>query len=280
MKSLILLSAALLATGTPAAFDGVDRPDTTAWPEVPAAILIEQDPWAMVIGADLPLVEVYADGTVLRVDATNTRDRGYLISQLAPREMRRLRDSIGPTEEFLALRDFYDSSPNVTDQPTTQLILSAGEMDKSVSVYGYALGTVDTPAYTVLPSGEKGDEVPREFDRVARLLAALAPLHELPWKPRYIEVMLWPYDHSPVSPVDWPADWPSAESPLTFARGNSYSITLPGSDLARLREYVQRRGEKQAVLWNGRKWSIAYRLVMPGSALAAKLATAAPKGGG
>jgi hypothetical protein len=280
MKPLVVLAAALLARATPAAFDGVDSPDSTAWPEEPAAMLIEHDPWAMVIGADLPLVEVYADGTVLRADAGNTRDPGYLVSQLAPREMERLRESIGPTKELLALRDYYDSRPNVTDQPTTQLVLSAGETSKSVSVYGYALGTVDTPAYTVIAGGEKGDEVPREFDRVARLLAALAPRHELPWKPRYIEVMLWPYDHSPDLPMSWPADWPSVGSPLTFARGNSYSVVLPGSELARLRDYVERRGERQAVLWNGGKWSIGYRLVMPGSALAAQIATAAPKGGG
>jgi hypothetical protein len=227
----------------------------------------------MVIGADLPLVEVYADGTVLRADPGNSRDRGYLISQLGPEELQRLLDSIGPTEDFLALGELYETSPAVSDQPTTELILSAGKRDKSVSVYGYSLGTVDTPAYTVIAGGGKGDEVPREFDRVARLIASLAPRNEVPWKPRFVEVMLWPYDHSPDTPMPWPTDWPSHESPLTFARGGSYSIVLPGTELSRLREYVHKRGERQAVLWHERKWSIAYRLLMPGSDLATRIAT-------
>jgi hypothetical protein len=277
MRLPLLLAATLLAGVTTPAFVGVERPDANAWPSSPVAVLIEQDPWAMVIGADLPLVEVYADGTVLRADMSNRHDRGYLTSQLADDEMERLLASIGPTKELLTLGEFYDALPTVTDQPTTQLILFAGQQVKSVSVYGYALGTVDTPAYTVIGGSQEGDEVPREFDRVARLLASLAPTNEVPWKPRYIEVMLWPYDHSPDLPMDWPADWPSHESPLTFARGDSYSIALPGAELARLREYVAKRGERQAVLWHGCKWSIAYRLVMPGSDLAAKIATASSR---
>ena len=47
----------------------------------------------------------------------------------------------------------------------------------------------------------------------------------------------------------------------------------------RLRKYVEQRGERQAVLWNNHKWSIEYRLVMPGGAVAKQIANVTPKHG-
>jgi hypothetical protein len=275
------LATLLLAGGDPGSKpEGVPEPDQSAWPENPVAILVEQDPWAMVIGADLPVVEVYSDGTVLRADPSNRADRSFLVSQLKADGSRRLLQAIGPTKAFTALDEFYNLLPNVTDQPTTQLVIFDGAHAKSVSVYGYSLGTVDKPAYTVFGHRSKAEKLPSEFDRVARLLASLAPKNEQPWQPRYVEVMLWPYEHSPEEPMAWPKGWPSADSPLVFPRRHSYSVIVPGSELPARESTFEQRGDRQAVLWNGHKWPIAYRLVLPASEMAERIAAVAAMQGG
>lgn len=246
--------------------DLVGRADVNAssWPTEPIAALIERNPWAMVIGADLPLLEVYADGTVLRANPESTPDRAFLASQLTAAEMQAFQTFLDTSSSFWGLEDFYNLSPDITDQPTTEVVLAKDGRQKRVAVYGYSLGTVESPAYTQLPKNSSPDKLPPVFDRLAKTLASIKPSNSISWQPRFVEVMIWPYEHSPEEPMPWPSEWPAPGTADVIPRGTSFSIILPGTELENVRMFVGRRGEKQAVLFDGKKWSIAYRLVMPG----------------
>ncbi|HEV2607046.1 MAG TPA: hypothetical protein VGT79_03595, partial [Xanthomonadaceae bacterium] len=106
-------------------------------------MLVEQNPWAMVIGADLPSVVVYSDGTVLRADPNSRKEPTYLVSQIRGNEWNRLLQSIGPTPAFDVLKENYSMS-GPTDRPTTAVVLFGKGGRRSVSVYGYSTAPQDT----------------------------------------------------------------------------------------------------------------------------------------
>src|SRR5438105_4353566 len=187
--------------------EGVRNPNAHAWPDEPVAVLIEHDPWAMVIGADTPRAEVFRDGTVLRLDVGDrSRPPQLLVSQLTATERDHLLNVIGPSWTFWRMRDEYNLAPNVTDMITTELIVSDGNRLKRIQVYGYAPEEWHPPAYTILPRNKTADSLPSEVDRICKVLATLKPHHEVPWEPRYIEVMMWPYDHSREQPLPGPRE--------------------------------------------------------------------------
>jgi len=249
---------------------GVPAPERDAWPAEPLAVLIAHNPWAMMIGADTPRAEVFNDGTVIRLDPKTGK---LFVSQLTRDELARVKDALKPSESFWKLKDDYNVMPNVTDLITTELVVMEGSRFKRIQVYGYSPEKWSPPATTIFPGrGEKADSLPGEFERICKLLVALKPAHELPWTPRYIEVMIWPYDYSPDIPMEWPASWPNLTSPMAFAMQDQYSLILPGSELEALEQYVAKRGERQAILIGGKKWSIDYRPVMPGGRWARDIA--------
>lgn len=277
---VVLLSLCAACARSPS-LELVGRADVSAsaWPSEPIAAVMELNPWAMVLGADLPLVEIYSDGTVLRADPMSATDRGFLVSQLTAQEMKAIRSFLKSSSSFWELEEAYDLSPNVTDQPTTEVILAKEGRQKRVAVYGYSLGTVETPAFTRFPRSGNPDRLPGVLDRLARTLASVNPSNSVPWQPRYIEVMIWPYEYSPEEPIAWPSDWPAPESADVLPRGDSYSVILPGTELADLRMLVAQRREKQAVAFAGKKWAIAYRLVMPGGEVERRLIESRSKHG-
>jgi len=268
---LLLLIACQPTTGRA---QSTPSPASDAWPEEPIAILIEHDPWAMVIGADIPRVSIYADGTVIRLEkGSPTRKAQLFVSQLKGDEWERVRKAIHPAESFWELRDEYNVAPNVTDLITTELVVTEDERFKRIQAYGYSAEAWTPPAQTImLKEDAKSDSLPREFDRICLALATLKPNNERVWSPRYVEVMIWPYEYAPDESLEWPARWPNLTSPMAFQRGASYSLILPGSELSALEAFVARRGQRQAIQISGRKWAIAYRPVMPGGTWASEIA--------
>ena len=250
---------------------GTPNPPATAWPTTPIAVLIEHNPWLMVIGADTPRVELFEDGTLIQMQETKAGEPQLFVSRLTPAEMTQVRGALGPSWTFWRLKDAYNTAPNVTDLVTTELVVAKGKQFKRIQVYGYAPEDWKPPAYTVFASREAPDKLPGEFDRICKLLVRLKPRNVVPWQPRYVEVMIWPYEHSPEQPMEWPKKWPQLTDPMTFQRDDSYSLILPGSSLPDLREFLKQRGERQAVAIGGKKWSIAYRPVMPGGTWARRI---------
>ena len=86
------------------------------------------------------------------------------------------------------------------------------------------------------------------------------------WMPEFTEVMFWPYEYAPEESIVWPATWPDLKADTTKKRGegDSYSVFLPSARYSELRKFIATRKEKGAVLINGKKMSISYRLPFPG----------------
>jgi hypothetical protein len=269
----VSLFASLAAGAPPGSVPEAPAPDPNAWPDKALAVLIEHNPWAMVIGADTPRVVVFDDGTVIRRTPSKGASQRYLaVSKLAASELNDLRSALRPSASFWDLKDQYNVAPNVTDMVTTELVVYSEGRFKRVEVYGYAPEEWKPPAFTMMPSKQIADALPAEFDRLCHLLVDLAPRDEVQWSPKYVEVMIWPYEYSPDKPLEWPSGWPGLTSPMAFQRGDSYSLIVPGSKLAALEAFVARRGERQAVRIGGKKWAIAYRPVMPGGKWARDIA--------
>ena len=86
-----------------------------------------------------------------------------------------------------------------------------------------------------------------------------------PWKPQYLEVMLWPYEYAPDPSINWPARWPGLQSKWSATRGtDSHSIYLPGSEIDALRGLLSSRKPRAAVALADKKWAVAWRFAFPG----------------
>lgn len=210
----------------------------------PLLVLIEYDPWAMVIGSDTPRFALYDDGVVIYRTAT-----GHYTARFDPEEIETFRASLNP-EALSGLAGSYTVS-DATDQPTTDLMLRTGSTYAHMSVYG-ALKSPE--ARSAIPS-----EILDAYDRLTDFERGDA----VPWLPEAIEVMIWPYEYAPEEPIIWPADWPGIADADTRQRGDSYSLYVPASDYPRLRDFLRTRRERGAVLIDGRKWIAQVRLPFP-----------------
>lgn len=243
----VLASVAAVASATEAAtFDPFVGPK-------PIAVLIDQDPWLMVIGSDTPRVAIYESGEVVFIKKV---DAGYAyhVVKLAPAALTSLEKVWLPLMEFKSLKRHYSLS-DWTDQRTAFLYLRRGNREVATSAYG--LGCANA-------SRQKFDKpLPDEFLESVRELCALNFQQSMSWTPRYVEVMLWDYSYAPGPSTKWPADWPSLNSERARKRGDSYSIFLDGSQLSRLRAFLKAQQEKGAVELAGKKWAVSYRMTFP-----------------
>jgi len=77
----------------------------------------------MVIGADVPLVALYANGLLVYRDITIKNDLPFRAIRLAKDELNKIRALIGPTQEFLDLHPYFDLA-DAFDLPTVKLFVS------------------------------------------------------------------------------------------------------------------------------------------------------------
>ncbi len=219
----------------------VVQPDAQAEPIV---VLIQYDPWAMVIGSDSPMFVLYDDGT-----AIYRRGAGHYATQLSPSDLQaflaELRpDRLGDQNRSIELSDS-------TDQPTTIIHVKAGSTYSHVSIYG------------PLRSPENRAALPVEVAEIYERLSAFEWQGELPWLPNAVEVMIWPYEYAPEESIIWPEDWPDTRHPDAHQRGDGYSIYIPATEYQALRDFLRTRRQRGAVLIDGRKWAASVRLPFP-----------------
>ena len=221
----------------------------------PIAVLMEQDPWLMVIGSDTPRVAVYENGDVVFVKKTGERTYAYHYAKLTPGELGALSQMWAPlVARPLAKKHFTLS--DATDQPTAALYFANGTVQWAASVYGLSCRSAVPPA----PTNPKGDDAPPpELFAVHKSLCALDYPSSREWQPAYVEVMLWDYSYAPQPSVAWPKEWPDLNSPRAMQRGDAYSVFLDGRELPRLKAFLATQKEKGAVELGGKKWAIAYR---------------------
>jgi hypothetical protein len=230
-----LLPVSVLGWGSAAA--GQDAPAPK-----PEFVLIEMNPWLMVVGSDAPEFAIYDDGLVIY----RTGD-GYRAVRLDQDERTALLHGIN----LAGLQDHYEAT-HVTDQRTNIFIDFRGQTPIASQVYG-SLAAEAVRA-------KVPEALPLAYDRMHNFDHPDA----IEWVPEQIEVMIWPYDYAPEASIHWPSDWPGLDDASTRKRGeDSYSLYLPSSQLGDLKAFLSTRNAKGAVEIGGKKWAVSTRYPFP-----------------
>lgn len=229
----------------------------------PIAVLIQTDPWLMVIGSDTPMVVIYEDGQVIYLHRDEQGAQSYVCKQLTQQELEKTKKELAAFGDFSAIKGHYNLAPNVTDQPETEIYLNLNGRLVVTTVYGLMVPRTQLPAYTVMPGSQPLDSLPGSLRGLYEYLIQLKFAEAKPWQPAYIEVMVWGYSYAPDKSIHWPKEWPGLDSPDTVKRGDAYSIFLPGADIEKLRNFLNTRKQKGAVEIGGKKWAVAFRYAFP-----------------
>lgn len=219
----------------------------------PLLVVIEEDPWAMVIGSDSPKFALYDDGVVIY-----RKETGYHAVRLNADELAVFMSALQP-EALQELAGGYSIS-TWTDQPTTDILLRIGTGFTRISVYGSLDRVVSAAGKEPMADPSR---LPQRLLDTYGLLSAFERTDAVPWSPEAIEVLIWPYEYAPDESIVWPSRWPGLTHAETRPRGSSYSLFVPTSERAALREFLEGRRERGAVLIDGRKWAVSTRLPFP-----------------
>lgn len=232
---LTLLTLTLLITAILPVHPMAHAQDDTPPAPRPLVVLLEFDPWQMVIGSDVPTFVLYEDGTIIyrneaaepeataepSPDGVATPDVGLRTLKLDEDELAAFLAALAIGEDFYALEPSYDG-PMVTDQPSIYLaVWTADGQPKSVNVYGDLRHDVEdarnmTPApFLAL------------FDALVEFVGTA---HEgaTAWLPDQLELMVWPYT-SASSGAAWPEFLPTLDDPTTLDRGGLWSVYVDGA---------------------------------------------------
>ena len=217
----------------------------------PIIVLLETDPWLMVIGSDTPSFALYENGQIIFQRRSGQRVE-YVQVQHDRAQTQAFIKTLGITDSLMLGRDAFVAS-NATDQPTNILLLNF-EKTKQVQVYGSLRN----------PKSEDRAQTPPAFLTVYDRLIRYDDPAATAWLPDSVEVLATAYSHSPEKPVKWNAGWHDLQSPSTVKRSEDlYSIFLPKSQFEDFLKMRRQLKEKQAVEINGAKYSLSYRLPFP-----------------
>jgi hypothetical protein len=219
----------------------------------PLFVLIEYNPWAMVIGADTPTLALYDDGTVIYWRKEG-RGGKYVSAKLADSEVSQVLEKVNP-QTFTSLESRYEPAGGISDAPETVMVLRKKDgTHKGVYVYG-SIRRADDGSY------------PRGVPNLVADIFHFATTYDNPkateWLPDYIEVIVWPYEYAPDKDLVWPKGWPDLSDPRTVKNGDGYSIYLEKARFEELKAFLAKRRERQAVRISGKKWAIDARLPFP-----------------
>lgn len=207
----------------------------------PVAILIEFDPWLMVIGSDSPSFVMYEGGKIIY-----RSEDGYKTVIASPAQQ----------NEILSAMQFEQTNgtlmaANLTDQPTNVLILRKEDKLVRASVYGN------------LERADARSRVPAPILTAYDKLNGFSDPSAIGWLPEKIEVMIWPYEHASEASILWPKEWPGIDADDTVQRGDSYSIYLPATEFEEFKAFLITKNQKGAVEIGGKKWAVSWRLPFP-----------------
>ncbi len=201
MKMAVLVLSLVFAI-TPALaldFDPFEGPK-------PIAILIQTDPWLMVIGSDTPRVAIYDDGQVIYLKRETNKSPVYLHKQLSPDEIKLIKAKLAEFGDYSSLRPTYNLAPHITDWPETKIYLSLADTELATSVYGLTALGDSLHGNSSLGGQRESDYFPWIIKELHSYLASLEFADAKPWMPKYVEVMLWGYDHASDKSILWPKE--------------------------------------------------------------------------
>lgn len=210
----------------------------------PEVVLIERDPWKMVIGSDSPRFALYSNGKVIY-----RQGEEYRSAQLSSAELHSFRKSLAIVHNP-ALSGRYNVAL-ATDQPDNALLLYRNE-------------PVFLDVYGSLDDEQVVSRLPRSVRKAYDTVRSFSHARSHRWLPEKIEVMVWPYEYAPEPSIMWQPGWPGLSDPDTVRRGdNSYSLFLPSSELKNLEQFLATENPKGAVEIDGHKWAVSFRIPFP-----------------
>ncbi|WDF75953.1 hypothetical protein ACFGVS_29200 [Mucilaginibacter sp. AW1-7] len=215
----------------------------------PLVVLTETNPWLMVVGSDSPTIAIYENGQVIYKKMTDDKAEYYEVN-LSHEDLLQTINNLGINDCLKKLPKHIDVSI-ATDQPTAKLFLNLDSV-KIISVYGQLRWAPDR------------DKAPACFINVFNNLIKYQHGGAKEWLPDSIEVMLTNYSHSPEKPLAWPVAWPDLKNKTTIKRGDDlYSVYLDKKYFPAFIKLNSSLKENQAVLVNGQKLSVSYRIPFP-----------------
>ena len=229
----------------------------------PVLVVLERNPWLMVIGSDSPTFALYDDGSVIWLRDKPTKDEPFSRGTTASASAA-LKEVI--PYDLAKLADHYELT-SWTDQPTTVIWTSK----KRISIYGRWRDTPRPAAESNPQLKEIAERDKKMWDSLpSELRATLLRIDDqrkqegAAWLPDRVEVMLWPYEYAPEESIVWPKTWSGLAATSTVRRGSdSYSVFLPAVELAALRDFLAKRRQRGAVLIDGKKMSASFRFPFP-----------------
>jgi len=229
----------------------------------PVLVVLEQNPWLMVIGSDSPTFALYDDGSVIWLRDKSTEDKPFSRG-MTPNASVAFKDIM--PYDLAKLADHYELS-SWSDQPTTVIWTPK----KKITIYGRWRDTPRSAAESDPRLQEIAKRDKKMWDSLPpELRASLFRIDEQrkrdgdAWLPQRVEVMLWPYEYAPEESTAWPKEWPGLSAPGTALRGkDSYSVYLPAGELSALRELLAKRKQRGALLIEGKKMAVSFRFPFP-----------------
>ena len=211
-------------------------------------VLVETDPWLMVIGSDVPTFALYENGQIIYKLIENEKVKFYEVN-LTQTELQKVIQSLKITDELYKLNHIEAS--DWTDQPTNVLILNF-RMKKAISVYG-----------RLKSNGEAREKTPKEFLVVYDNIKNYKNPNAKEWLPNQIEVMFWDYNYAQ-NKRPWIEGFPDLKSPTTIKINDElYSVFIDKKDFEKFKKYYSSMAANEAIEINGRKMTISYRFPFP-----------------
>jgi len=217
----------------------------------PIVVLIETDPWLMVIGSDVPTFALYENGQIIYKKVVE-RQWKYFEVRNDRETTQKIIKSFGITDSLMKQQDYIEAS-SWTDQPTNIMLLNFDTV-RQISVYGRLRGS----------KNEARQKTPKDFLTVYENIIKFEVDSAKVWLPDTFEVMATKYSYSPEKPLQWSKEWSDIKSSSTVKRSDDlYSIYLDKKYFEDFIKLLRSMKEKQAVEINGEKYSLTYRLPFP-----------------
>ena len=224
----------------------------------PIAILLQENPWAAVMGAETPRIAIYENGEVIysRGDPAQ-KGSAYFYAELSFPALADVLNHLKPVADLKNLKPMYNL-PDDNNQGASLFYLSVDGKVVVTSVYGLNPQD-DREGFRVRTVGR----IPDELRELYHYLLTIDFTESRPWRPAFVEAMIWPFEGDPDKTLVWPKAWPGLDSGRTKERKNGYSIFLDGSQRDELKDFLSGEKERDAVEINGKKWTVASRPAFP-----------------
>lgn len=226
----------------------------------PLAVLVETNPWLMVMGSDTPSFVLYEDGQVIyrerSAEKSANKESRYLWKLMTSAQLQSLKvtlASFGPYPKGnnrINLTEF-------SDQPETKLYLNFDETKLVASIYGIRFATASRE------DGRSKTPFPAELGKLYAFLSSLQFTGATEWRPKYLEAIAWDYSHVVDASVVWPKQWPGLNSPTTIKRETMFSIFVPGIEINNVSAFLGTRKERGAIEIDGKKFAVSVRPTFP-----------------